>query len=48
MFGKALIEEVIRVASLNENRRLTLNVNRNNKAVEFYKSLGSSSQHKKI
>jgi len=39
-FGKALIEEVVRVASLNESRWLTLNVNRNNKAVEFYKSLG--------
>ncbi|MHC1780674.1 MAG: GNAT family N-acetyltransferase [Bacteroidales bacterium] len=39
-FGKALIEEAGKIAISSGNMTLTLNVNRNNKAITFYKSLG--------
>ena len=38
--GSILVEEVERIASLNRSKALTLNVNRDNKAIEFYKSKG--------
>ncbi len=39
-YGKALIQEVKKIALSNGNLSLTLNVNRNNNAIDFYKSLG--------
>ncbi len=39
-YGRALIEEVRIRAISNSNYTVTLNVNRNNRAVEFYKTLG--------
>jgi diamine N-acetyltransferase len=39
-YGKALIQEVKKIALSNGNKSLTLNVNRNNNAIDFYKTLG--------
>lgn len=38
--GKKLIEEVEHRAKLYKNRNLLLNVNRNNKAIQFYEHMG--------
>ena len=39
-FGKLLIEHAVSVARSNGNSAITLNVNRFNKSVKFYKALG--------
>ena len=38
--GKALIDRVVAAAQLAQNQQLTLNVNRKNKAVQFYERVG--------
>ncbi|XLS29227.1 GNAT family N-acetyltransferase [Flavobacteriaceae bacterium M23B6Z8] len=38
--GKALLDEVIKIAGENLNKKISLTVNRTNKAVSFYKKSG--------
>jgi ribosomal protein S18 acetylase RimI-like enzyme len=38
--GRILIDEAARIARDNGNKELSLNVNRNNKAINFYKKIG--------
>lgn len=40
--GKSIINSVMEMAKINKNHLLTLNVNRDNKAVKFYEYLGFS------
>ncbi len=38
--GKAMIKEIEKIARFNNNSTLSLNVNRNNRAITFYKNFG--------
>lgn len=38
--GKKLMDKVVETAAVHQNTQLTLNVNRDNKALDFYKKIG--------